>query len=50
MYYVIGKLDAPKLAKMEFIINFGVTPEYKNIMTDIMEYGGDYEDVSKRFY
>ena len=45
MHFVINKLDAPKLAKLDFIINFGVTIEEKNQIIELLENGGGYEDV-----
>lgn len=45
MYFVIARLDEHRLAKMEFLVNFGVTMENIKIMQDVMEHGGAYQDV-----
>ena len=42
MYFVISRLDEHRLAKMEFLVNFGVTMENIKIMQDVIEYGGTY--------
>jgi hypothetical protein len=36
MYYVIAKLDVNKLANLDFLMNFGVTMENRNIALDLM--------------
>lgn len=46
MYFVIAKLDAPKLAKMDLIMNFGISVEIRTAMLDLMEHGGGYEDCA----
>lgn len=50
MYFVIAKLDAPRLAKLEMVMNFGIQVDVRGIMLELMEYGGTYEDCSKVFY
>lgn len=49
MYFVIGRLDAAKLAKMDFIINFGVSVEQRNKVLELIEYGGDYGRAARTF-
>ena len=47
MYFVIARLDEIKLAKMDYLVNFGVTLDCIHILLDAMEQGGDYEQVSR---
>ena len=49
MYFVIGKLDAPRLAKMDIIMNFGVSTEIRSLLLDIIENGSNYEDCAVKF-
>ena len=37
MYFVLGRLDAEKFCKLDFIINFGVPPSVKSNMTTLLE-------------
>jgi hypothetical protein len=37
MYFVMARLDAIKFCKLDFIVNFGVAPEVKSKMTQLME-------------
>jgi hypothetical protein len=46
MYFVIAKLDIHRLANFDFLINFGVTMEQRNIMLTLMENGGDFHHVA----
>ena len=41
MFVIISKLDAHKLARMDYIMNFGVTVETKEMMMSFMENGGN---------
>jgi hypothetical protein len=50
MYFVIAKLDATKLARMDFLVNFGVTQEQKSLLHDLIENGGDYDNARYAFY
>lgn len=45
MYFVINKLDENRLARMEFLVNFGVTLDTIRAVTQLMTNGGTYEDV-----
>ena len=49
MYFVIARLDAPRLARMEFMVNFGVGLDMIRVMHDIIEAGGTYEEVKRSF-
>lgn len=49
MYFIISRLDEQRLARMEFLVNFGVGLEYIRQMADIMEKGGVYEEVKDVF-
>lgn len=37
MYFVMARLDAAKFCKLDFIVNFGVPPEVKSSMTNLLE-------------
>ena len=45
MYFVISRLDEHRLAKMDFMINFGVTMESIKIMQNLLENGGTYPEA-----
>lgn len=49
MYFVIAKLDAPRLAKMDLIMNFGISVEVRSTLLYFMENGGGYDDAVKVF-
>ncbi len=49
MYFVIARLDENKLAKMDFLVNFGVSMDYIHLISDQMEHGGTYDDVKETF-
>lgn len=49
MYYVIARLDEHKLARLDFMVNFGVTLSDIHLILDVLETGGDYENVSHSF-
>jgi len=49
MFFVIAKLDAPKLAKLDFILNFGITMETKVRIAEFMERGGAYQEACEVF-
>jgi hypothetical protein len=45
MYFIINKLDEHRLAKMDFLVNFGVTLETIRTVGELIADGGTYEDV-----
>jgi hypothetical protein len=45
MYFVISKLDESRLARMEFLVNFGVPLDVIRTMSDVLENGGTFEEV-----
>lgn len=45
MYFAVSKLDADRFAKLEFVMNFGVSSEYKNLFTSFIENGGSYDEA-----
>ena len=47
MYFVIAKLDELKLARMDFMVNFGVPLEVIHQFLEMMDYGGDYEECKR---
>lgn len=36
MYHVINRLDPYKFCKLDFIVNFGVSPKVKTEMTELI--------------
>ena len=40
MYFVMNRLDAPKMVQLDFIVNFGVPSDVKTEITGIMVHGG----------
>lgn len=49
MYFVISRLDEEKLAKLDFMVNFGVGLYNIHQMLDMMENGGDFDNVKQTF-
>ncbi len=47
MYFIIAKLDEKSLARMQFLVNFGVTMDNIRIMNYALESGGTYEEVKE---
>ena len=45
MYFIINRLDESRLAKLDFMVNFGITMQEIRQMHDAMEHGGTYEQV-----
>jgi len=40
MYFVMSRLDAAKFCKLDFIVNFGVPPNVKTQIAEIIQNGG----------
>jgi hypothetical protein len=45
MYVAMSRLDGPKYCKLDFIVNFGVSPSIKSKMTELIESGGGRESI-----
>ena len=45
MYVVISRLDADKFAQLDYSLNFGIPSETKNLFTDWLINGGNYEET-----
>lgn len=45
MYFVIAKLDAEKLARMNYLVNFGVSLDSIHVIADIMNMKSEYRDA-----
>ena len=45
MYYAISKLDADKFSNLDFTLNFGITPDVKNLFVDWLANGGTFEET-----
>ena len=45
MYYAIARLDADQFCRLDFVLNFGITPDIKNQFVDVIQNGGHYEHV-----
>ena len=50
MYVVISRLDADKFAALDFTLNFGITQETKNLFTDWLINGGNYEETRDQIF
>ena len=42
MYYAVSKLDADRFCRLEFTMNFGISPEVKVLFSTFIENGGTY--------
>lgn len=49
MYFVIAKLDENKLSRLDFLVNFGVPLDVIHLILEVMENGGEFEEVSSTF-
>ena len=49
MYFIMSRLDGPKYCKLDYIVNFGVSPSIKTQMTEIIQSGGDRKSIFKYF-
>ena len=47
MYFVMSRLDASNYVKLDFIVNFGVSPDIKAKMTEFLQVGGSKEKIYK---
>jgi hypothetical protein len=47
MYFVINKLDESRFARMDFLVNFGVSLSDIRVIAQALEEGGTYEDVKE---
>jgi hypothetical protein len=47
MYFVINRLDENRLARLEFLVNFGVSLADIKLIQEAMEFGGTYEEVKQ---
>lgn len=47
MYFVMSRLDAVKYCKLDFIVNFGVSPAIKTAMIEMIQSGGNRESIHK---
>ena len=43
MYFVISRLDEHRLARMEFLVNFGVGLDHIKLIATAFEEGGVFE-------
>ena len=50
MYYAVSKLDADRFAILDFTMNFGITSEYKNLFTNFIENGGNYDEAKEHVF
>ena len=47
MYFVMARLDAAKFCKLDFIVNFGVSPQVKTDLSQHIAEGGDRQATFK---
>ena len=50
MYFAVARLDAEKFTKLDFTLNFGITPEVKSQYVEAIENGGDYDEVKREVF
>ena len=50
MYFAVSKLDADRFAKLDFVMNFGIGQEYKNLFTAFIENGGSYSEARESVF
>ena len=50
MYYAVSKLDADRFAVLDFVMNFGITSEYKNLFANFIENGGNYDEAREHVF
>lgn len=49
MYFIISRLSETKLAKLDYLVNFGVSLDVIHMILENMENGGDYDDLIEVF-
>ena len=49
MYFVIHKLEAKQLARLDLIMNFGVQMDIRSLILDMLHTGGNYEACAGTF-
>lgn len=50
MYYAVSKLDADKFANLDFVMNFGITGEYKVLFSNFIANGGTYSQAKENIF
>ena len=45
MYYAVSKLDADRFCSLDFVMNFGITPEIKVLFATFIRNGGSYKQA-----
>jgi hypothetical protein len=47
MYIVMGRLDATKFSQLDFIVNFGVPPDVKSQIVELIRIGASHTAIEK---
>ncbi len=50
MYFAVSKLDADRFANLDFVMNFGITAEYKILFTTFIQNGGTYTEAAETVF
>lgn len=50
MYYAVSKLDADRFANLDFVMNFGITSEFKVLFKEFIENGGTYTEAKDTLF
>lgn len=50
MYFAVSKLDADRFANLDFVMNFGITAEYKTLFTTFIQNGGTYTEAAETVF
>ena len=50
MYYAVSKLDADRFANLDFVMNFGITGEWKVNFKNFIDSGGSYNEARENIF
>jgi len=50
MYYAVSKLDADRFASLDFVMNFGISSEFKILFKEFLENGGTYTEAKDTLF
>ena len=50
MYYAVSKLDADRFANLDFVMNFGITSEFKVLFSNFIANGGTFTQAKENIF
>lgn len=50
MYYAVSKLDADRFANLDFVMNFGISSEFKVLFSTFIANGGTYSEAKDNIF